>query len=325
MLTNRANLPLPIAIWLATDEYDYDPDPHVISATTLLKPIKSLVLGKRVEELDANKDSDMMDNVASRMGTAIHSAIERAWDHNLTEALTSMGIPAKAQALIDINPPIDKIDPEKHTVHIEKRVRRQLGKFTVTGQFDFCENGRVKDIKTTGTYNWIHGGNDKKYALQGSIYRWLNPELITDDVMDVVYIFTDWKTLDARTKKEYPAHRIMVRSLPLLSIAETERYLRNKLEEYEKYLDKPESAIPRCTPAELWQKPSKWAYKKNPDAVKAFRVYNSEQEAYNKKAECGNEGIIEHRPGQVKFCTYCPGRSICQQAEQYVQQKLLEI
>ena len=48
MINNDANIPLYLAAWLANDEYDYVSDPKYISATSLMKPIKELILSGRV-------------------------------------------------------------------------------------------------------------------------------------------------------------------------------------------------------------------------------------------------------------------------------------
>ena len=45
--TNKNNIPLSLAVWLVTDEYDYVDKPNYISATSLLKPTRQLVLSKR--------------------------------------------------------------------------------------------------------------------------------------------------------------------------------------------------------------------------------------------------------------------------------------
>ena len=60
---------------LATDDYDYDPT--AISATALLRPIRQTVLTKRVNPDD--NPIDIAGLVSSRMGSAIHAAIEKAW------------------------------------------------------------------------------------------------------------------------------------------------------------------------------------------------------------------------------------------------------
>jgi len=77
ILTNNTNVPLSMALWLADDDYDYDDDPNVISATTLLKPMKAIVLAR--QNADLVKTGDIVSVAASRIGTAMHDAIERTW------------------------------------------------------------------------------------------------------------------------------------------------------------------------------------------------------------------------------------------------------
>ena len=55
--TNNKNIPLPIAIWLATNNYEYDTDDRVISATTLLKPLKAIHLARKYRENQKCKKS----------------------------------------------------------------------------------------------------------------------------------------------------------------------------------------------------------------------------------------------------------------------------
>jgi hypothetical protein len=324
MLTNMGNISLPIAVWLAADDYDLVARPNVISATGLLKPIKTIALTQKISQANIDADTDLQDLIPSRLGTAIHDAVEKAWLNNLEQALTAMGIPERVRKTIRVNP--TEIDPDYHNIFLEQRMEKSLDGFTISGKYDIVDEGRVKDIKSTGTYNWIHGGNDAKYAWQGSIYRWLDPETITDNVMDVEYVFTDWKALSAKTDKKYPPRRVMTRTLPLKSLSETEHFIRVKIRNLKQYLGKPESEIPRCTPEELWQRPTTWAYYKNPQkTARATKVFENHHEAMSRQAADGNVGKIVERKGEVKFCTYCSGRPVCQQAEAYVQQGLLEI
>lgn len=324
MLTNQGNLSLPIAVWLAADDYDLIARPNVISATGLLKPLKCILLTHKIVQANLDSDTDIQDLIPSRLGTAIHNAVESAWINNLDQALTAMGLPKRARDMIRVNPSV--VDPEYHNVFIEQRTEKPLDGFIISGKFDFVENGRVKDIKSTGTYNWIHGGNDDKYAWQGSIYRWLSPDLITDNVMDVEFVFTDWKSLSARTDKKYPKRRVMTRTLPLKSLPETEYFIKSKIQQLQQYAGKPEAVIPPCTQSELWQRPTTWAYYKNPEKLlRATKVFENEHDAISRKNADGGVGVIKTRRGAVKFCTYCSGRPICKQAEGYVQAGLLEI
>lgn len=93
--TNTTGVSLPLAVWLATDNYGgkSKANPYQISATTLLKSPRQIVLGMRADPTD--EKIDVADIVKSRIGTAIHTAIESAWNVNndtLVHALASLGI-----------------------------------------------------------------------------------------------------------------------------------------------------------------------------------------------------------------------------------------
>lgn len=326
LYTNYSNVSLPLAVWLAAnDGYDLKPGKKVISATTLLKPIKSIVLGQQLLEDNAQGLVDIQDLIPSRLGTAVHTAVEVAWVCHYRIAMRNMGMAEKAIEMIRINPK-PPLEAGIYAIYLEQRSQKQLLGYTLSGKFDIVENGRVKDVKTTGTYNWIHGGNDDKYIWQGSIYRWLNQDIITDDFLDVEMVFTDWSSLKALSDKAYPQKRIMTRTLPLKSLEETEEFILAQLTKISNYMDKPEVELPDCTPEEVWQRPTTWAYYKNPQNLgRATRVFDNEYEATALQITNKGVGIVQKRPGEVKFCRYCPARPICHQAEGYQMQGLLEI
>lgn len=327
-LTNYSNIPLPLAVWLASDNYAHDPRPNSISATGIMKPIKSIILSNQVAA--GLTSQDLQDLIPSRMGTALHDAIESSWKaDSLPEVLAKLGYPGKVIERVKINPPRPGFDPNDINIWVEQRSEMEIDGFIVTGMFDLVFEGAVEDYKSTGTYNWISGSNDEKYRLQGSIYRLLNQDIVTSDYMKINFIFTDWSALKARADKNYPQRRIEVRRLELMSIADTKEYLRKRLQELKMFWGKPENQLPACTPEELWQKPTTYAYYKNPKnttrATKVFSGDNAETEAIHRRHKDGGKGLVIKRPGEVKFCRYCPARAICQQAEGYATQGLLEV
>jgi hypothetical protein len=323
--TNYNNIPLVLAVWLAAnDGYDLQRSSHVVSATSLMKPTKSLILGNRVHTSETEDHIvDVSDLVPSRLGTAVHTAAEVAWLYSRDNALKELGFPEKVIEKIKLNPDTPSEDPQ-FDIYLEQRTAKAVGKWVVSGKFDFVENGRVKDIKTTKTYNWIKGSNDEKYSIQGSIYRWLNPEIITDDFVDILMIFTDWSPLKAKVDKDYPKSNILVRTLPLMSLQETERWVRNRLTELERYENAHQNDMPACTPKELWMDAPQYAYYKDPKAQRATKLYDTPQEANAHKARDGVPGSkVVERTAEPKFCRYCEGRTICLQAEGYVAAGLL--
>jgi len=312
--TNNSDIPLALSVWLATDDYQHNDDPMTVSVTSLLRPTKQVILGSRVPD----EVTDISSNMAARMGTAYHEAIEKAWINNHANALSDLGIPKRVIDAIRINP-IDNIEGDTIPIYLEKRTDKEIEGWTVSGQFDMVLEGRVCDIKSTSVYTYIKKSKDKDYIEQGSIYRWLNQDIITGDDMSIFYIFPDWNALKSKTEKGYPPHKMMEYKLPLLSLGETEALLRTRLGLLSKYMNSPESDIPECTSKELWMDPPKFAYYKNPDKKsRSTKNFDTAVEAYERLSKDGNTGVVEERKSIAKACTYCSGVTECNQAKRLI-------
>jgi len=322
--TNYGNIGLVLAVWLASDSYDLAYDPRVISATSLMKPTRSLILSRRVAENEKAGSVDIADVIQSRLGTAVHDAVEQAWLYRRDQGMMNLNIPGHIIEKIKLNPEEPSEDPE-FDVYVEIRTEKQFGDWWISGKFDMVSNGRVIDVKTTSTYNWIKGSNDTNYMLQGSIYRWLNPEIITDDHMDVAMLFTDWSVMKAKADKKYPQKRCMTRTVKLLSIQETENWIQTQLNRITSNLDAPQSKLPRCTPEELWMDPTVWAYYKDKTKLtRSSKNCSTAGEAYAMLSK-NPAGTVVERVSEPKFCRYCAARPICLQAEEYVNAGILKL
>ena len=75
--TNRHNIDLTMAVFLAHSDYDGVNEDASISVTTLLRPLKEIILSNRFPQTDPTSDISL--NIASSIGSAIHAGIERAW------------------------------------------------------------------------------------------------------------------------------------------------------------------------------------------------------------------------------------------------------
>ena len=303
---------------VAHDEYPEHRE-GVISVTSLLKPIKQLVLGLRVDR-KAEGTQDVSSRIASSFGTAIHNSLEAAWKSpELPNTLHQLGYPDGMIKHIKINPDDAELGPDTIAIYTEYRTEKVIGNWILSGEFDFVAEGRVRDMKTTGTYTYINGTNDDKYVLQGSLYRWLNPERISDDIMAMDYGFTDWSALQATIQKDkYPQLRMMEQLFNLMSIPDTERYIKGKLAQLDTLRYAEQSDMPDCTNEELWVQPSKFKYYKKMDAKRATRVYDTYQEALSHYMKDGGVGIIHEHKGEVKACRYCEGLPTCEQAQRYI-------
>lgn len=316
---NVSEVPLALAVFLATDSYDHNDDPFTVSATTLLKPLRQIILPNRIPAGEGLVNlADMMN---SRMGTAIHDGIEKAWMNNYRGAMRDIGLPDRVISRVVINPDDQDLEmnPDWIPIYLEQRLKRQLGKWTITGKFDFIGEGKVQDFKSTSTFTYKKQTGADKYTQQGSIYRWLDPRKIHQDRMDIHYIFTDWKGAMAKTDPSYPPKRFHTQSFELLSLNETEAFIRKKLALIEQYWDAPEEEIPQCSDEELWRSEPQFKYYKNPEkTARSTKNFDTMQDAMLRLSEDGNVGIVKEVPGQVTACRYCPAFAVCTQKDQLV-------
>lgn len=339
--TNERNIGLSQAVFLAHDEYDYDPRENSISATGLLKSTRQTILSKRLKATTTEMDISQL--VASSLGTAVHDGIEKSWlNGNYKRAMFKLGYPKKQIDRIVVNPGYYQDnqgrwikDPEAEPlpknaipVYMEIRSEKELDGVIITGKFDFIGDGFLEDHKTTGVYTYIKKTNDEKYRLQGSIYRWLNPDLVTSDRMLINYTFTDWSKLNAMTqeKRGYPQFRVLSVPFTLMTIKETEEFIRNRISQIKTFLKRDEAAIPLCTEEELWQDPTSYKYYKNPDSkIRSTKNFDNFAEAQTRLIKDGGVGTIDIVPGKAKACLYCPAAPLCSQAKQLSIDGLLDM
>ena len=317
--TDVGEVPLALAVWLATDNYDYSSDPNEISATTLIKPLRQIILAARVPPSDALVSLPSL--MKSRIGAAIHDAIERAWKHNYVQAMTDLGYPKRVIDRIAVNP--SQVGPDQIPVYQEQRLKRKLGNWIITGKFDFVGEGRVQDFKSTPVWTYQNQVNNNKYSLQGSIYRWLDPKLITQDEMDIHFIFTDHQASKVRQDPNYPVYAFKKQTFPLLSETETGRFIAYKLAMIEKYWNAPEDEIPECDDEELWRSEPVFKYYKNKDkanqpGARSTKNFDSLHDANLRFVEDGSVGAVVAKPGQATACKFCPAFPVCSQKDRLI-------
>jgi len=313
--TNKNNVSLALAVFLMYDNYEYDERPNSISATGLIRPLRQLVLSKQNPAL--LKTVDIADLVATRMGSAIHKGCEDAWTdpENVKNALKVLGASEDAIDNIKINPPY--IKPGETPVYVEQRAEKEILDFIISGKYDLVLDGTLNDYKSTSVWTYIFDSNADSYTKQGSIYKWLNPDKITSDHMNINYIFTDWSAAKARMDtKSYPQIKTLTKQYPLWSTEETENWIMNKIEHYKVLANAPQEGLPECTDEELWATEETFKYYKNPNKLdRSTKNFKTMDEALVRKSADGDVGIIKTVPGEVKACRYCPVIGICTQAE----------
>ena len=320
LFSNTQDINLSMAVWLAHDDYDYVNESNYISATSLMRPIRQIVLPRRISAVERTVP-DISERIASAMGNSLHDSIEKAWVKGHRVNLAKLGMPQHVIDRVLVNPTPEELANVKDPIpiYLEQRAIRTLGKYKVGGKFDFVADGIVHDNKSTSAYVWVKGTRDEEHSLQGSIYRWLNPEKITEDFIRINYIFTDWQRAAAKSNPKYPDSRLKSKDIPLMTLAATENWIKNKLEQIEKYVDAPEHEILRCNDVELWRSDPQYKYYADPAKAtgKSTKNFTSMADAKAHLSSKGGKGIIKIFPGEVNRCNYCSAYDICTQKDEY--------
>lgn len=328
-VTNTMDISLPLAVWLLHDDYDYIDEPNYVSATSLMKPLRQIVLPKRIPAEQVQMD--VSEFIARSLGSSIHAGIEHAWTGDRHKRpLQLLGYSDDVIERIRVNPDPAEIAGSNSLipVYIEQRSFRQITvggvTYTIGGKFDMVTDGIVNDTKSTSVWSWVKGTKDADHALQGSLYRWIDAgqdhQKITADHMRVNYVFTDWQKAMVNTTEGYPRKRVEYKDVPLLSLAETEDWIRQKLALVQEFLDLPENLLPECTDEELWRSAPQYKFFSDPakaqqPGARSTKNFDDMVEARKFQASKGGIGVIVTKPGEAKACAYCAGAQACNQKD----------
>ena len=322
-ITNNLKIDLPLAVWLLQDGYNSGaadaPPGELISVTTLMKPTKQLILKRQVDH--KAEELDVSDLVAQRMGHALHDSIERSWvEGTWKSAMRQLHYPEEVINSIRINPEPHEVTDEMLPIYLEKRGFKAFEDIIVTGQLDFLLGGSYRDFKSTSTFGYTSGNKDEDFILQGSLYRWIFPELVKDDQMRIEFIFTDWAKYRAKADPKYPQSRAMHKDFQLLSLADTEKWLHEKLKEIRANAGRKQEDMVRCTDKELWKSKDSFKYYSLKASFTAgkrcTKRFDNHADAELHRIAKG-KGLVVTDPGEVKACPYCPAFSVCEQRKEY--------
>lgn len=322
-ISNVTGIPLTLAVWAVHDDYDFINESNYISVTTLMKPTRQVVLNYRVKPED-REQLDAADLIASSWGSALHGSVEAAWNKYETN-LKKLGYPDQVIKRVRINPTPEEVaaNPDIIAIYMEQRGFIEIDGWRVGGKFDFVGEGQVQDNKSTTAYTWLYGTKDEDYKLQLSMYRAIHPTIITEDTGQVNFLFTDWKKADAKSNPKYPQKRLESKTIPLMLVEDTVNWMRGRLNEIKKYMNTPETELPRCTDEELWRSAPQYKYYSDPEKAKipgtrSSKNFDTLHEANQYwRVEKGGKGIVITVPGKVKRCTYCGVFNLCTQKDEY--------
>jgi len=327
---NKTDINLPMAIWLLNDRYDHVYTPNYISATGLLKPTQEIVLTNRNKSPASVMNVEIASLAKSQMGTAMHDAIESSWFNEKirAKACKLLGINDQIRDSIRLNPTAADLEHAKALgelitpVYMELRSIKEIMGYSIGGKFDLVMAGELHDYKSTGTYTYVKQTNAEKYVQQGSIYKWLNPEIITSMILTINYYFTDWVAYKTNDIK-YPQAQIMSQHFKLWTYDETEKFIINKLKELDRHKVNTSVALPFCTDKQLWKDPSEYKYYKNPTAARSTKNFGTDIAGANALMAKNGVGIVKTIPSQARACKFCDALPHCDQAANLLTNGLL--
>ena len=270
-ITNKLNLPEGFVKAVSTEKYN---QPDSLSATTLIQGIKQIILTERHwEELE----DDVADRIWAIWGQAVHSLLEIEGENDFTEQKMSF----------------------------------KIGKIAVTGTIDNYDmkHGVICDYKTA-SINKVRFKDFNDWYLQGMIYAWL----LTKNNFPVsrcrfIALLKDHSKSEAMRDYQYPKEPVYIYEFPVTpqALFKIGVFIKNKVDEYQRYNALDDNVIPPCSPVERWERPPKFAVIKN-GAKKAFRLFDKKEDA-NLLAETKSDYYVEHRPGESircqSFCLCC--------------------
>lgn len=314
-LTNKHNIPLPLAAWLLDDDYDYNPDPKTFSASQLIKSSKKTILSSAVATSPNIKVTmDVTSKFAASRGQTIHAAIERACrqDH-ITKVAKRLGMQV---------PKLEAEERLKAEIEVDGEI------YTVTGKFDAAIDNIVTDWKNESVFAYLDKGKylERKYQL--SLYAWLGYKNGKgwDTALGHYYsVYQDWKEKEAvkRGVDSYPPSPMHLTEVTLFSFPSLENWIKSVIRERRDLtIEDADSTL--CSPKDLWQREPVYQYFSKPDAARASKNFDNPTEATAYLVSKGNKGIIKPKPSYAKACEYCLGNAICSQYQTLLAQGLIE-
>lgn len=303
--TNKRNLPITMAVWLANETYDKDPS--FLSGSQFAQSDRQIVLGQRVNEV-----VDLSVLVAARLGHAINDSIDYAWKRaDLKQRIEAAGF--NPLFGYEINPVIPT--PNTVPVYIQQRYNEEINGRIVSGAPDIILGGRLIDYKSTTVFGY-EKKEDLDYMWQLTTYRYLARDKISDDTATIQFILKDWSAMRAARDMDYPQTPCPTLLVRVGTAEECLERIKARVDKLKALMSVDQSELPLCTDDELWLDPPRFAFYKDAFADgkgRATRVFDTYAEAAAHMASKAGVGKIITRKGEPKACNYCPAAPICDQ------------
>ena len=272
-ITNRLGLPEGFVRACDTKAHNEE---GCVSATTLLKGVKEIVLTSRHWN---EMEDDVADRVWAIWGQAVHSLLEH----------------------------------ETPDTFVEESVSADVNGMKVTGRMDCYDpkEGILYDYKTASVWKVLYKDFDD-WKKQGLIYSWLlNKNGFSVKKCRFIAMLKDHSKSKAKFDASYPQSPVYVYEFDVTDndLMAIENFIQIRVREIHHCEKFDDDSIPECSEAERWAKPTNYAVMKQGRKT-ALRVFDNITEAEKLATEQG--GYVETRKGTDGKCPeYCACCEFC--------------
>lgn len=273
--TNKFSLPQPFVDLVSHDSYDNQGSDF--TTTGLLKPPRIVALERKHW---SDLEEDVSDLVWRMSGQVRHAVLEIIGKRNSSRYI------------------------------VEQRYFMHLMNLKVSGQIDLFDkhDGTLYDWKETSVWKGILG-NSKDWERQANINRLLLQKAgVEVKRLANIAFFKDWKKREAKKGGNYPQCPIQVFELPMWTLEEADRFLRERIELHLK-ARRGEHEV--CSPEERWDQPATFAVMKE-GRKSAIKLHERRENAELHLKACDKKHYIQDRPGRSTRCEdYCAVAQFC--------------
>lgn len=284
-ITNKYNLPQTFVNVLRRPTYTKGK--ANLSVTQLINSPKIVALTQKFQD---ELEEDVADMVWSIFGSAVHGILEHGKDPN-------------------------------HL--IEERIHAEVDGWKISGAVDLqivnADGLSIRDYKTTSA--WAVMNEKIEWEQQLNIYAFLVEMVKGKPVKDlgIVAIIRDWSRREAANKENYPEAPIKELPIKLWPFEERKQFVMDRIALHAAcdFAMETGEDLPKCSPEEMWEKPTVYAVRKKGN-VRAKSVHVTEEDAKEALEKLGKEYEMEVRPGERTRCaSFCAVNAYCQQWRDY--------
>ncbi len=190
----------------------------------------------------------------------------------------------------------------------------EINGIKISGKSDYYKAGKISDYKVTSVWSYIFR-DDKitDWESQLNVYGWLFRKAGYEvNELEIIMILRDFMKSKAGYGN-YPDIPIQTIKINLWDIETQEKYIKNRVDYYEKYKDTPDNDLPFCSETDRWVKPAKYAIMKKGRKT-AVKLHDTLESAEQHLSNLDEKHYIEKRDSeQWKRCEYCSVSKFCNQ------------